>query len=259
MKTDIDTRKTGAEAKLQQQVIGATSSLSSLKTGTGAMNDEDSQVVYCLEGQSLPCEFGGAETGARLREESIDPAKNRIAMKYRAKLYGAYDLSGDKPTATEVEDALFTGITITTYTAANELRPSRPITTYHKDGSGNPDARVLDVSVPTGTYTVAKDLRIALPAEYPQKKLSKDLEPGDDPPPPDVVEVRDVKAFVRQRIRFWIGRGVVRRDKWDAAVADGSYALAVNPSDASQLDIVLPLTIVPPLAKFGVDVRHMTA
>ncbi len=256
VKTDIDLRKTGGAAKLQQQVVGVTATLTDVKTGTGNINDEESQLSFCLAGQSLPAEFGGAEVGARLREESIDPAKNRIGMPYRARLFGAFDLSLDKPDETEIEDALNTGVSIITYADDGTLLPARPITTYHKDALGNPDARVLDVSIPTGVFAVAKDLRVALPQEYPQKKLSKNLEPGDDPPPPDVVEERDVQAFIGQRIRFWISRGVVRRDKWEEAIANETFVVQVNPSDPSQLDIVLPLSIVPPLAKFGIDVRH---
>lgn len=256
IKADIDLRKSGGDAKLQQQVIGLTAALTDAKTGAGNLNDEETELVFCLEGQSLPCEFGATELGQRLREEGTDPAENRIGLAYVAQLFGAYDTSLDKPTPTEVEDGLNTGLAFVGYQEDGTLVPIRPITSYHKDANGNPDARVLDVSIPTGVFAVAKDLRVALPAEYPQKKLSKDLEPDDDPPPPDVVEERDVKAFIDQRIRFWIGRGVVRRDKWDAAVADGSFSVLVNPSDPSQLDIILPLSIVPPLAKFGVDVRH---
>ena len=259
VKADIDLNKTGGDAKLQQQVVGATAALSAIKTGAGAMNDEEAEIVFCLNGQSLPFEWACAEGGARLREESIQPNKNRIGMKYRARLYGAYDMNADKPTTTEVEDALNTGVTIVTYTGSGEPRPSRPITTYHKDDASNPDARVLDVGIVTGCFTIAKDLRVALPLEYPDKLLSKNLEPGDDPPPPDVVEERDVKAFVNQRMRFWVSRGVARKDKWDEAVANGSFVAEVNPSDASQLDTEIPASIVRPLAKFGVHVKHYAA
>jgi phage tail sheath gpL-like len=253
---DMALRSTGAEAKLQQQIVGATSTLTGIKTGTGNLNDEETQVPFCLEGQSLPSEWAGAEAGARLREHGINPAKNRIALAFRSTLYGPFNLSADRPTQTEKEDALNTGVSIVSFTDSGTAFPVRPITTYHKDTLANPDARVLDVTVPTGMFAVLKDLRVALPQEYPQKNLSANLEPGDDPPPPDVVEVRDVMAFVNQRMRFWIGQGVVRRDKWEADVAAGTFAGNVNASDESQLDLQVPYDIIKPLAKIGVNAKR---
>lgn len=256
VKTDINLRNTGLNAKLQQQIVGVTGALSDAKTGAGALNHDASQYVFCLEGQSLPWEFAGAEAGARLYAEGIRPNQNRIGRLYKARLYGAFDLTTDTPTAVEIEDALNTGLSIINYTASGELFPARPVTAYHKDALANPDARVLDVGITSGLYAVTKDLRIFLPQEFPEKSLSKDLEPGDDPPPPDVVEERDIKAAINSRMRFWIRRGVVQRAKWEASVADGSFSVLVNESDPTQADIVLPASIVRPLAKFGLDVRN---
>ena len=255
-KTDIDLRNTGLNAKLQQQIVGVTDALASAKTGAGALNHDASQYVFCLNGQSLPWEFAGAECGSRMKAEEIRPNQNRIGRIYKARLYGAYDLTADTPTAVEIEDALSTGLSIVGYTASGEMYPVRPVTTYHKDALANPDTRVLDVGITSGLYAVAKDLRIFLPLEFPEKSLSPDLEPGDDPPPPDVVEERDIKAAINTRMRFWIRRGVIRRDKWETSVADGSFSVLVNSSDPTQADIVLPASVVRPLAKFGIDVRN---
>jgi phage tail sheath gpL-like len=256
LKAAIDLRMLGFNAKLQQAIFGATGALATLKTGSLAMNDEESQYPFCLNGESLPCEWGGAEMGARLREESIDPAVNRIGMAYRAQLYGASNMSADEPTDVEVEDALNHGITIVTYEADGTPRPSRPITTYQVDSAGAPDDRVLDTSVPTGTFAVAKDLRVSLPREFKGAKLSEDIEPGEDEPPEGVVQIKDVRAFIVSRIRYWIKRGVVRKDRFDEANANGTFIVRVNPTDDAQCDIVLPVTIFPPLAKFSTVVQH---
>lgn len=256
LKTALEQRVSGFNAKLQQFTFGATDALSSIKTGTGTMNYERAQCVFCLEGESLPCEFAGAEVGARLRAEEIDPAVNRIETEYVATLYGCASPATDYPTAIEVEDALNTGITIVTYNASGELRPSRPITTYHKDANGAPDFRCYDVSQPTSCDAVAKDLRVNLPREFKGAKLSRNIEPGEDEPPRGVIQERDVEAFVDSRIKFWIDQGVVRGDKYAEAVENGTFVVQVDDSDEAQCDILLPLSIFPPLAKFSLVVQH---
>lgn len=257
LKTHIDGLDSGANAKLQQGIVGTTGAISGTKTGTGQHNAGFLQYIHCEAGQSLPCEFAGAEMGQRVRERLLDPAANRINLPYIATLYGAADLIADKLTDVELEDALFCGVTTVNYDATNQMGPARPITTYHKDGSSNPDDRLLDTSRVDGIYDISKDLRAALPREFPQAKLSADLVVGDDPLPEGIVEVRDVKAFVNTRIRYWISRGVVIRAKYEEALAGGTFIVRVNPTDASQCDLVLPLGIVPPLAKFSLVVQHV--
>jgi phage tail sheath gpL-like len=259
IRSDINTRASGFTAKLQQAVVGVTGSLTAAKVGTDTHNFERMQYAHCLNGESLPCEFGGAEAGARLREETKDPAANRIELEYKAQLFGSSDISADEPTEAEVEDALTHGVTILKYNASKQLMPSRPITTYWKDAAGNPDDRVLDTSRVTGTDAVAKDLRVNLPREFKGAKLSKDLLPGQDEPPEGVVQEKDVKAFVDTRVRFFISRGVVRADKYADALANGTFIVKVDPTDSAQLDIVLPVTIFPPLAKISLVVQHKAA
>jgi phage tail sheath gpL-like len=255
-KTKVDSLNLGFDAKLQQIVVGLTSTLSNAKTGAAQHDYGPLAYTFCNKGQSLPAEFGGAEVGARLRDVGIDPAANRINTPYKAQLFGAADLVADSLTPTQVEDALQSGVTPVTYTAQGVCRVSRPITTYFKDTSGNPDDRILDQSRVDGTYTVAKDLRVALPQEFPNSKLSPDLAAGADPLPEGVTEVRDVKAFVIQRLKFWVKRGVVQSARLQAAIDNGTLIVRVNPSDESQCDIVLPIRIVPPLAKFSLVVQR---
>lgn len=256
LKTYMNLKIAGAGALLQQAVMGATGALASIKTGIGTLDHTLSECVYCLNGESLPAEWAGAEAGARLKAEGLDPAANRINKPYIATLYGCASMAVDNPTDVEVEDALNTGITIVTYQADLTPRPSRPITTYHKDGSGTPDDRVLDTSRVTGCFAVAKDLRVNLPREFEEAKFSADLPPGAQENPKGVIEEKDVKAFVDGRIKFWIGGGVVRADRYATAVADGSFAVQQDPTDSAQCDIVLPLSIFPPLAKFSLVVKH---
>ena len=259
LKTYMNQKIAGAGALLQQAVMGATGALASIKTGIGVLDHTLSECVYCMNGESLPSEWAGAEAGARLKAEGLDPAANRIGTPYIATLYGCASMAVDNPTDVEVEDALNTGITIVTYQADLTPRPSRPITCYHKDGSGNPDDRVLDTSRVTGCFAVAKDLRVNLPREFEGAKFSVDLPPGTQNAPKGVIEEKDVKAFVDGRIKFWIDGGVVRLDKYAAAVANGTFAVQQDPTDPAQCDIVLPLSIFPPLAKFSLVVKHFAS
>ncbi len=257
IKTHVEGLDEGFSAKLQQIVQGLTGSLSNAKTGAAQHNFGPLQYILMANGLSLPCEVGAAEAGARAREESIDPAVNRINMVYKATLYPPSSLVSGALTEAQVEDGLQSGVTPVTYTSTGTPRPSRPITTYWKDTASNADGRLLDTSRISGTYAVARDLRSALPAEFPNAKLSRDLVPGDEPPPAGVVEERDVKAFVTTRMRFWVSQGVVQRASFNNALANGQFLVRVNPSDPAQCDIVLPFGIVPPLAKFSLVVQHV--
>lgn len=259
IKTDLTARETGFNAKLQQVVYGATGALAALKTGADALNHEDAQIIFCLEGESLGCEFGGAEGGARLKAEGIKPNFNRIGQAYLATLYGAADLSLNALTGPEVEDALNNGISPVTYQADDSPETKRPITTYHLDESGNPDFRAYDTAQVTGAFAIAEDLKIALAQEYKGATLSKDIAPGEDPPPAGVVQEGDAESFADARIQFWINLGVASGPHYEAAKASGTRIVQVNATDASQLDTVFPITIVPPLAKIGVVVQNFAS
>ena len=76
VKTHINTYNTGSAAKLQQAIVGLTGALSSAKTGAAARNHEPMEYVFCLNAQSLGCEWAGDEAGARMRAEVDDPASS---------------------------------------------------------------------------------------------------------------------------------------------------------------------------------------
>lgn len=256
LKAHIDGLDEGRNAKLQQAVYACTTTPADAKAGTANLNHGPTQCIFANAFRSLPVELAAAEIGARIREESLDPAANRIETNYRARLYPPADLNADALTEAEVEDLLQSGVTPVTYDSTNTPRPSRPITTYFKDSGSNADDRLLDTSRVTGTYAIARDLRVAIPAEFPNAKLSPDLEPGEEENPEGVVEERDVRSFVIGRLRFWTSTGVARRDRLEEAITNGTLVVRVNPSDVSQCDIAVPVVIVPPLAKFSLVVQH---
>ena len=72
-----------------------------------------------------------------------------------------------------------------------------------------------------------------------------------------MTEERDIKAFIIAELRTWERRGVIQKARLDAAIADGSLIVQVNDDDPTQVDIVIPLSIVQPLAKMGTTVQRV--
>jgi phage tail sheath gpL-like len=254
--THVGNYNTGLNAKLQQVVIATTSAtMTNTKTAAVSRNSQVLEWVYAFAARSLPCELAARELGGRLAMVVLDPAGNRIGELYD-NVYGSADTIADNPTAAELEDALTNGITILAFNASSQLYLVRPITNYSIDSAGGADRRLLDVQNVDATYVIARDLRSALPQAFPNAKIAKDSLPGAEPPPRGVVEERDIKEFVISRVASWCRQGVALRSALDTAVANGELIVQVNPSDATQVDIVVPVTIIAPLAKIGVLVQR---
>lgn len=256
VKTHIDNYDSGNNAKLQQAIVGLTGALADAETGSVGRNYGPMQYIFCLNGESLGCEWAGWECGRRLRAETEDPAVNRIGDPIEG-LFGAADLVADAPTDAEVEEALAAGISIISYDAQGDPFMVRPITTYSEDSGGNTDRRLLDVSGVSGTYAFAKHLRTVIPQEFAGAKLSVDLADTDEPPPPGVVQERDIKAFIIGEYRVFTGRGILRRDTLEEVLDDGTLVVQVNDTDETQVDIVIPVAVVKPLAKIGTYVQRV--
>jgi phage tail sheath gpL-like len=256
LKTKINSLNTGLLAKLERGVIGLTGALSAAKTGSIGRNEQVLEYVMCINGQSLPCEWAGAECGDRMAAVAIDPAANRIGNTLE-NCIGSANIVADTPTPANIEDALGNGVAVVSYNAQGVPVIVRPITTHSQDSGGNPDRRVLDTSGVDGCYAVANDIKVSLPQEFPKAKISKNLAADADPLPAGVVEERDIQSFLIQRLRFWQSKGVVRKDLLDAAIAAGTIIVQVNATDPTQVDIVIPIAIFPPLAKFGVYMQKV--
>jgi phage tail sheath gpL-like len=247
----IDDLDSGLSAKLQQQVVGLTGALASAQTGAIARNHGPTQYRFTMAGQSIGPEWAGWEVGRRLKEEQIDPAVNRIDDPIEG-LFGAADMVADKPTAAEIEAALIDGLSITSYDAQLDPYLVAPITTYSQDSDGNRSDKLRYVSGVSGAYAYLKDLRRALKEEFRGAKIHPDLTAEDEELPANVVEVRDIKAFVIAHADTWVSRGVLRRDTLNEVIADGTLSVRINETDDSQVDIVIPFKVIKPLAKLGI-------
>lgn len=253
----IDGYDEGLNALLQTQVIGYTGSVATAITAGGYRNNGTAQLAVGQDFEDLPCEVAATELGQRLREVATNPAKNRIDMAYTATLYGPADPVASRLSIPQRESLLQNGCTPIEFDTGTRFFPKRPVTTYFKDTNNNADDRLLDLSRIDGTYAVAKDLRAAIPQQFPGKSLSKNLPEGTRLPA-DVVEEKTIKTFAINRVRFWANtRGVVQSAALEEAITGGSFICQVDASDSSQLDLVVPLKIIAPLAKFSIVVNHV--
>jgi len=257
LKTHIAGLDSGRRAKLQQAIIATTGTLSAAKVGADQHNFAPFEYLHSEDGQSLPAEWGGAELGSRIREETVRPNTNRAEMPYRATLYGPANLTADALTDIEVESALQSGVTPVVYDSTDTPAPARPITTYYKDAAGAPDDRVLDVPVVSGVYAYAKHLRTALPRKYRGVSVVPNQPPGSEPLPDGVIEVGEIEAEVISLTLDYIALGVVDRTTWETKLANGQIVVRINPQDSTQVDVEVPTAIVPILAKLGVVVNQV--
>lgn len=251
--THIDTYFTGLTAKLQQGVWATTNGDAAAITGAVGRNDPICTANHVRNGRELPCELAGADVGNRMYRVSRNANPNRIGTVPLGLRRGAKDHVTDTPTQSELQSLLNSGVAAWSYANNGDLYMVRPITTHSQDDDGNQDRRVFDNNEVDAVFAVAKDLRAAIPQQFPQAKITRDVvEASADELPPDVVEERDIKAFIDNRIRgFWIPKGVVDLNKWTQAVADGKFIVKVNDSDETQVDIFLPIEPFKVLAKFG--------
>lgn len=247
----INTYNSGLNASLQQAVVATTKTQANAKAAAIARNAQVLEHVHCTNARSLPGELVGRELGGRLAAESLDPAANRIG-EYFDGVYASANPTADKPTPAISEDAIGNGLSLIGYNAVGQPIILRPITTYSVDTGGAADRRLLDVQNVSATYAVVRDLRSALTQQFAKAKIQRDSLPGEDPPPAGVTEERDIKAFVISRLRFWERDGVIQKATLDSVIATGELIVQVNASDSTQVDILIPLRVVQPLAKIGV-------
>lgn len=249
----------GLEAKLQQFVIGYVGTVANVQTRATGYNSQIGQMVYVRNGMELGAQYAAAEVGGRLAAISSDPAANRIGDLVGTGLIGSLTINSDRLTLPETESLLGNGVSPVSYTKQGALYAVRPVTMYSKTAAGGDDRRLLDTQNVDATYIVSRDLREALPQEFPNAKIVKDQPPGAEDLPEGVIEERDIRAFVASRLRAWVTRGVLVGAKLEAAIEGGELIVQVNDIDASQVDIVVPADVVPGLAKFSTVVNRRPA
>lgn len=261
IRTHVVSRSSGHGAKLEQVVIGATASLGSAKVGAIGRNEPRIEYVYLRSAQSLPCQIAGWEAGRRLwlRDRKVIIG-NRTSESWKdSGIVGAVDIPAARMSDIEFEDALTSGLSVVDYDGLDQLYLARPITTYCRDANDAFDSDVYGVEAVDGTDAFARALRIQLPEEFRDPdglgvNIIPDLPEGVEEVPPNTVEVRDVRATVLSIAEDFVRAGVLRRDKLDEAINEGSFIVKINDDDPEQVDIEAPVWIVRILSKLGVHV-----
>jgi phage tail sheath gpL-like len=262
VRTHINLYNTGLDARLQQQVVGLTTTAAAAiattpHTNSGG-NDGTGEMILCIGGRSMPAEFAARECVGRAYATSLDPAANRIG-ELMDMVYGSHDIVADKPTSAEAEQVIGGGCSLVSYNAQDAMFLMRAVTMHSQTTTGGADRRLLDTQNVDAVYDIAEDLQSALPQEFPNSKITADSDSPTDPLPPRTITPRDIKAFIVSRMFTWAKLGVVDRTKLQTAVDAGDFIVEINSTDASQVDIVVPASILPPLAKMGVQVNRVPA
>jgi phage tail sheath gpL-like len=263
VETHVEALISGRSAKLQQSVIGCTSGHSSTAVCSVARNQENFEHPSAQLSESLPCELAAAEAGDRMRRRALKSNSNRIGSKLLG-VKAAADIVTNNPTDTQIDSYQKQGVTVCYYTEGGDVRVCRPISGRSQDENGNPDRRVFDVNEVDAIYDLCKDLRTAIPQEFQDPDGNQVLitenwtsDSEDEPPPAGVVEVRDIKAFIDDRLTFWIDSGNIDGTAWRTAVNDGSFIVEINAADKTQVDVFLPAEALPVLAKIGLYVAKV--
>lgn len=245
-------KKIGNNAALQFMFVGHTGSISNVELGAIGRNGVDATYAYCQNAQSLPAEVMGWELGDAMRWYQTRANYNRIGNRAPS-LIGSKNPQADVMTPLEVEDLLNHGVAPYDFApnSTTQIALIDPITTHSMDALGNPDFRCFYQSDVWGSNFIVRDLRVAVPQEFPNCSITEDLPPGDDQLPPGVVERKDVANFVYSRVRGGVRQGIVDGVALEASIADGSFAIELDEVDASQVNIFMPFEIVKPLAKFS--------
>ncbi len=244
--------QSGNDAKLQVFSVGNTATIANVKAGAIAKNDPAGEYVYGQNYEDLPCECAAADAGDALRFIGIRANFNRIGNVLG--LRGPQDPVADKLTGAELEDLLNNGVTaLDVQTFTGQIIVTRPVTTHSLNGSAA-DYRALDLPDTDAIYTVAEDLRDSLPQEFANCSVVENLPPGVNRLPAGVVELKDIRGFLTSRLGFWVDQGVLDGDKLQAALDAQQLLVEINASDATQVDIFLPLGVVKVLSKMGVTV-----
>jgi phage tail sheath gpL-like len=246
----ILTRNSGFNALLQQSVFGHTGTTSAAKAGIAQQNLGFCQYVCARNAESLPCEWAGAEMGARIREEQLDPNVNRtyrVKMPYRATLHVSPTLTADKYTPAELEDMLQSGASAVIYLDSGTPLVSIPRTTYFKDAFSNLDHRLVGVNQTSTYYEVAYGIGTYLPDRFDGMKVVPDQPQTAAELPTGVVDESTIRANLLVYLDPAIKAGWIRKDKLKAAVDSGSFSVKVDANNPNKVNYRIPLSAVPGL------------
>ena len=245
---------------LEQALVGSTDTYANVVTFATGRNASRLQVVWnhatvipCWEVAAQVCAArlaGDSSAGGSRVGEASDPAANLDSMELATVLMAR--VVGDQPTATEIENALNSGITPV---GASGSRPGYGVIvrsiTSRSQLSGTPNYAVLDTSSVTVPDYIADTLRSDLAVTFAGCKLA----PNSDSPPtaPRVVTPDIVRARIAQKLKEAEAAAILIN-------VDANLSLLVVEANAGvpgRLDCEIPAAVIPGLHLVAGNVRQL--
>lgn len=191
LRDQLNTMQAVTTQILQQGICASVDTYANSVTLATAVNSPRIQIGWHYNADALPVEiaaqlatarlYGDAVTGGQTVGESSDPAANLNGLQLASILEQI--APADRPTATQIENALLNGLTVIEPSPANPgyTRVVASITSRFLDAQSQPNYSIWKTKVVTVADYVADDLRSDLANAYAGFKLSADL-PGNPPP-----------------------------------------------------------------------------
>lgn len=165
-------------------------------TMAGSINGKRG-VLFHLKNSDTPPSCVAAACASHLASKwGADPAANTDGQVVRGVL--PHYAIADKPTFTEVNNMLGTGLT-PLLTIDGEAVLTRVVTSYHKDAASNPDYSVIDGHYVTTADYVADDLEANFASVFGGFKIADDDDDGS-PPASRVATPSTVKDWILSRL-----------------------------------------------------------
>jgi phage tail sheath gpL-like len=240
--THVNTNAGPTVQLLEQAISGTTDTYANAVTLASARNASRLQVVWHYASVIPPWELAAQVAAARLNGdaglggfragEASDPAANLDGIDLASVLMQR--VPADRPTATEVENALNNGLTVV---SASSSRPgygalTRSITSRSL-ASGVPNYAVIDTAYVTVCDHVADDLRSYLTSQLAGAKLGADAANGQPASrAPNVTTPSIIRSLILAKLYSYEESGITRDVTLNASLlaveADGVVSGRVN-------------------------------
>lgn len=249
-KTHVATYAAPIEGRRAVHIGVLTGTYSASKTIADAINDQRGILAWYENPDDTGAMIAGAMAGALTAQWGADRAYNTDGLLLtQIKVQGS---SANVPTSTAINNALSNGMTaLYGDPAGTDVKIVRAVTSYHLDGSSNPDFGVIDAHYVQVADFVADDLESNFATAFAGYKLGVD---GDDgaPPGPRIATPSIAKDFIYRRLQ--------RQDNVlleNVELLKDSIIVERDGSAAGRLNAEVPIDVIELLHQAAIDVRHV--
>lgn len=255
VQSTIDALALPAVGLRQRAIFGSNDTLAHTTAVATLINDPRLEAVWCKNLDLTPGELAAAWASAIMIEETVPLDAGGVNFDGFGGDPGSQPLwnvpaplSGDAPSATDIQTAIISGITPLRVVAGGGTVVVKRVTTryFTLGGPGN-SQQVLDLRITdSGKVTICDrffdDLSALISLRYPRMLIGNDPASGSPPPGPGVVTPSKVKNTCLEVIQTYASAGLVNGQ---ATLAGLVVQRNVNPS--SSIGIVVPLFVADPL------------